>query len=92
MKEHCHKTGATDEFTAPSYRITTTPQHEWAVVVDDKPLSNDHRGHGRILHGVEVLLASELAIKAKLTRPEVIALVLYTGPMVCVRHSLKLQV
>ena len=93
--EHCDKTGAHDKFTTPNYHIETTPAREWAIVVngghgdghgvgdgDQTRPSESEMRHGRVIRSVDSMMANQLAIDAKLTRPEVIALELYTGPMV----------
>ena len=83
--EHCHNTGATDSFTTTNHHITTTPADEWAVAMaggtDSSHVECDMR-HGRVLRTIDHHMASEAAVRAGLTRPEVIAIVLYTGPMV----------
>ena len=79
--EHCHKDGCDHEFTSGNYQVTTTPQREWRVAVDGRADLADLR-HGRILTPVEALMRLELVSSSGLTRAEVIAVVLYTGPMV----------
>jgi hypothetical protein len=83
--EHCTKEGCTFSFTTGNYHITTTPQSEWAYVVGDKQgnrVSCPDMGSGRRVPSLEELKQLPLAIKSNLTRPEIIAVVLYTGPMV----------
>lgn len=88
--EHCTKHGSALPFTTGNYRITTTPLNEWSYVVGDKQgvraVCPDMTS-GRRLPSIDLLLQSPTATKAKLTRAEVIALVLYTGPMVCALSS-----
>jgi hypothetical protein len=79
--EHCVKYGATEAFTTTNYYITTTPADEWRVVITGN-CSPDLMSHGRIIPSIDGILAGHLAQQAGLTRPEVIAVVLYTGPMV----------
>jgi hypothetical protein len=79
--EHCDLVGADDEFTALNYGVTTTPRHEWAIVIHNTTAKADMR-HNRKLTPIEDLLKTNEAKAAKISRPEVIAVVLYTGPMV----------
>ncbi len=83
--EHCTKEGSSFSFTTGNYHITTTPHSEWAYVVGDKegnriPCSD--MGNGRRLPSLDELLHLPLAAKSNLTRAEIIAVVMYTGPMV----------
>ncbi len=82
--EHCSKYGHDKEFTSSNYKITTTPQHEWNTVVrpNHEPMSDTEMQHGRVVRDVDKLVESDVAKKAGLRKEEVIALVLYTGPMV----------
>ncbi len=80
--EHCHRPDSRISFTTQFYNITTTASKEWAIVVDGAPCDVDHMRHGRIIHKIDDLMKMDLTIKANLHRFEVIALVLYTGPMV----------
>ncbi len=80
--EHCVKYGAIEPFTTSNYKLTTTPKCEWDVVMGTVECSPDHARHGRTFPCVEEAVASALAVRTGLTRPEVIAVVLYTGPMV----------
>jgi len=96
--EHCKMKGHDLEFTAPNYRITTTPKEEWNLVAErrgkdpevfKKWLGNQKRKvglgkrhHGRRIPDVDKLVELEASKKAELKDFEVIAIVLYTGPMV----------
>jgi hypothetical protein len=79
--EHCSKAGCRDPFTAGNYLITTCPYDEWKITVDFEIELADMR-HGRQLKRISELVQSEAATQAKLSAYEVIAVVLYTGPMV----------
>lgn len=80
--EHCEGLAARRSFTTDNYRITTCPANEWAYVVQGRaPPSADMRC-GRRVPRVEELMGDALAVEAGLTRPEIIAVVLYSGPMV----------
>jgi hypothetical protein len=90
--EHCSLSGHDYKLFASNYNITSTPALEWLYVVgDDKgqraPCPD--MGHGRRIVSIEEHLQKPLAKKAKLTRAEMIAVVLYTGDLfdVCVLHQ-----
>ena len=79
-KEHKSKT----KFTAPNYKIETCPSDEWRIVNNvDKSYEKKYEGHQRRIPDYKLLLRSEKAKKANLTEVEIIAIILYTGPMVC---------
>ena len=79
--EHCSKAGFDTEFTTSNYSITTTPQREWRFVVDMDTAGADMRHNRRVLN-LEELSQLDTAKTAKLFRVELIAVTLYTGPMV----------
>jgi hypothetical protein len=89
--EHCCCGGHSYEFTSGNYRITTTPHKEWLYVVGD---GNGQRTpcpdmqHGRCIIPIDQLLRTYSAINAQLTRAEMIAVVLYTGPMFMIYNSM----
>jgi hypothetical protein len=83
--EHCTKAGSSFTFTTGNYNITTTPLHEWTYVVGDKQgnrVACPDMGGGRRLPALDQLMQLPLVSKANLTRAEVVAVVMYTGPMV----------
>jgi hypothetical protein len=84
QSEHCSSFDSHLSFTAFNYGITTTPRNEWHVVVYCD-VSNADMKNGRKLQKIEDLLKQEQAKGSKLSRPEVISVVLYTGPMVSLR-------
>jgi hypothetical protein len=90
-REHCEKAGCDVAFTSANYKITTTPQNEWRYIAGDEvgrlPVCPD-MGHSRRIVPVEELLQLPLARHAKLTRPEMLAIVLYTGPMFQVYNTI----
>ena len=79
--EHCLKSGWDISFKTSNYGITTTPKDEWKFVVEMQSSNADMR-HGRRVLNIEELSESETALTARLTRVELVAVVLYTGPMV----------
>jgi len=70
-----------DRFTTGNYNIETCPEDEWALAADGKLPRIEHLGGGRNIRNIDELMGLEESVKAGLTRAEVIALVLYTGPM-----------
>jgi hypothetical protein len=78
--EHRSKFGHDLPFTTRNYGITTTPDREWAVVVENAPAENTE--HGRRVKPVDECMALPLVRDAELNRAEVVAVMLYTGPMV----------
>ncbi len=81
--EHCSKAGSNDDFETPNYAIKSTPYREWCLVVDkEKVLPEPDMRYGRRIPDIDELMALDVAKRAKLSRFEVIAVVLYTGPMV----------
>jgi hypothetical protein len=92
--EHCSWGGHSYEFKTPNYQVTTTPRKEWLYIVgDDKGqrVTCPDMGHGRRIVSIEELLEIPLAKRAKLTRAEMIAVVLYTGPMYVVYNGILRQ-
>jgi len=92
--EHCRLGGHDYELCAGNYGITSTPMEEWLYVVgDDKGLRAPcpDMAHGRHIISIEEHLEKPLAKKAKLTRAEMIAVVLYTGDKfgICVRACIR---
>ena len=79
--EHCSMAGCDMRFTTRNYGITTTARAEWGVVVRGEAPAAEHMLHGRVIASVEEKLQSSEARKAGLRREEVIAVMLYTGPM-----------
>ncbi len=84
--EHCDKDNSKAIFTTRNYGISTCARDEWQFVVDkdstDVSYPVDMR-HDRKISEIEELCKVPLSAEANLSRVEVIAVVLYTGPMVC---------
>jgi hypothetical protein len=79
--EHCSMAGCDMSFTTRNYGITTTARAEWGVVVRGQAPAAEHMAHGRVAVAIEEKLHCTQARKAGLRREEVVAVVLYTGPM-----------
>ena len=83
--EHCTGKGCSEYFVTNNYNIRTCPFDEWQITVLydlSKTKSPEATAHGRRFVPIADLMQVDLAVQAMLTRPEVIAVVLYTGPMV----------
>ena len=91
--EHCERPDSLDEFVTRNYRLSTHPAQEWRIVTDAKFGAEFSKGH-RVIKDLQELERSCVAVEAGLTRPEVIALVLYTGLVlyVCERMCMYLRV
>lgn len=70
-----------------NYGITTKPFIEWEYVVNPDPNkeyfgeATPENSHGRTRQTVDELMAKPKIVQAQLSREELIALRLYTGPM-----------
>ena len=80
--EHCKRAGFDYVFTTSNYRISSTPKREWELAAGQAQCSFDELRGERRLKSVDELLKLDTAKSAGLTWPEVMAVVLYTGPMV----------
>jgi len=86
--EHCKSPYSGVVFTAPNYGLVTTPCEEWDFVI----FASSSRNGGTGAHGerlirrsvpLEDLLGTRPAKTVGLTKAEVSALRLYTGPLYC---------
>ena len=83
--EHCTMGGCDYEFTYPLLITSTTPRHEWFHVVSfngGQHLPQSDMSNGRRLLSIDECLRKSAAIRAGLNRAEIIALIMFTGPMV----------
>lgn len=83
--DHCSGKGCREYFVTNNYKIRTCPFDEWQITVKDNlssATSPEATAHDRRFVPIAALMQVDVAVQAKLTRPEVIAVVLYTGPMV----------
>jgi hypothetical protein len=79
--EHCSRGGSHVYFVTGNYKIRTCPADEWAITLQCDVAKADMR-HERRITDIKTLMEVEIVKLAKLTEVEVIAIVLYTGPMV----------
>jgi ankyrin repeat protein len=84
--EHTILEGSGRTFTSGNYKITTQPKNEWAYVVDGTKCPD--MGHGREIRRICDLMKLPLAKKAELKEEEMIAIVLYTGPMFVIYNAI----
>ncbi len=88
--EHCKSKDSQLRFKTVNYGIETCAADEWKITVQGDASLADMR-HGRQLPNIDELLQSEANMSAapanKLKRFEVIAVVLYTGPMVSCNYE-----
>lgn len=85
-QEHCERCGCNVEFTTSNYNITTTPQREWQYVVENFACAD--MGYQRRLAPIKELMQKKVCRDAKLCEEEVIAVVLYSGPMFQVYNTI----
>ncbi len=84
--EHCKRENSFIVKTTSNYGIETCPANEWAITVLQQVCLADLR-HSRRLPNIAEILQSDAAKKAELSEAEIIAAVLYTGPMVRQRDT-----
>ncbi len=83
--EHCTGKGCLEYYVTNNYKIRTCPLDEWYLTVLhdlSKATSPEATAHNRRFVPIAELMQVDVATQAGLTRHEVIAVVLYTGPMV----------
>ena len=78
--EHCESFDSDQEFTTSNYKVTTTPRREWLIVVNRDASLADMR-HGRRLLSIDDIMRRDEVKAWGVSREEIIAVVLYTGPM-----------
>jgi hypothetical protein len=79
--EHCSKSGHDLMIETTNYRLKTTPKKEWQILVEGR-LDLADKGHNRVVKHIDEYMSLDAVRLAKLSKPEVIAVVLYTSPMV----------
>jgi hypothetical protein len=86
--EHCSEIGSDILFTTRNYGICTCARQEWDIVVRGVRPPLEHMHHGRKLRDICETMLLDSVQKAKLRKEEVVALVLYTGPMYVVYNAI----
>jgi hypothetical protein len=80
--EHCRGDGSMHTFKSNNYKISTHAKKEWGIVLGFEKCPAEDMVFDRRIPSIDALLKEDVSVKAKLTRAEVIAAVLYSGPMV----------
>ena len=80
--EHCTIAGFNYNFESKNYKISTCPKTEWEIAVGLKDMDPSHIEIKRKIQRIEDLMKVDVVKASKLIKEEVIAVVLYTGPMV----------
>ena len=77
--EHCAQSDSKKEFVTLNYGLRTSPANEWRIVItNDRSKATEHR----VIPDYKELLHTDTAKRAGLLESEMIAVILYTGPMV----------
>ncbi len=98
----CQEHKSTETFTSQNYGITTSPAQEWETIIRrDKSKEVHHRiipDFKELLERETAKASSERVVDAseqespqptvRLTKEEIIAVILYTGPMVIEQHPM----
>ncbi len=79
--EHCESFDSDQAFTTTNYKVETTPRREWRIVVHCDASLADMR-HGRRLQRIDDIMRRSDVTAWGVSREEITAVVLYTGPMV----------
>jgi hypothetical protein len=81
--EHCTLLGSMQTFRTSNYtEIESYPKKEWEIIMKGAPCPEHDMRFNRRIPVISELCELPLAKKACLQRAEVIAVVMYTGPMV----------
>jgi hypothetical protein len=81
-REHCKMPDSHVKFKTTNYGLTTCPADEWRIVkICDKRFEAS-TPHKRVIPRFQSLKKEALAQRANLDEEEIIAVILYTGPMV----------
>jgi len=79
--EHTAKPDSHVKFKTPNYLLTTTPADELQVVLNRAKAKVASVGSRRVLFYEDLLTDDDLIKRAGLSKAEIVALILYTGPM-----------
>ena len=79
--EHCQGKGASIRFTTKNTEIETCADREWRIAVGAEA-AEVSQGPARRIRPVEELESLSTSKECGLIRPEILAVVLYSGPMV----------
>ncbi len=79
--ERCIKGGCDYEFTTKNYHVTTCAKKEGEILMGERECPKEDMGHGRTPRSVADMKDLPLAKKAGLEEVEIIAIILYSGPL-----------
>ena len=91
-REHCHGKLSNHSFKSANFKIETCPAKEWAYVLGKEGCPASQMIEGRRMPSIERLMELDETVKAKLIQAEIIAVVLYTGPMVNSDFALVMKI
>jgi hypothetical protein len=77
--EHCNQPDSEEEFTTLNYQLRTTPKQEWQTI---KHVDKSKESDSRVIPDYKELIEAHASKEARLRECEIVAVVLYTGPMV----------
>ncbi len=80
--EHCTQPGCNQSFRTLNTRIQSCPKREWEIVVKGASCSGQNMRFNRKIPLIDNLSELPLAKKALLQKAEIVAVVMYTGPVV----------
>jgi hypothetical protein len=91
--EHCTQQGCTERFRTSNYtEIESNPKKEWGIIMKGAACTEKDMRFNRRIPVVSDLCELPLTKKADLKKCEVIAIVMYTGPMVSKHKVLQIVI
>ena len=98
--EHCSRKDSREIFETSNYKIKTCPMEEWNIVIGEtspqfvgskgsetmlaKAIRDEKMGNERRIPQLEDLKSLDVVKTSALREEEILAVVLYTGPMVSI--------
>ena len=73
-------------FETSNYGLSTCPSKEWRIVVECDKGYETAAPHRRVIPDYKDLKETDFSRRANLQDHEIIAVIMYTGPMVCILH------
>ena len=84
--EHTSHGDSKVEFLTLNYGLKTTPEQEWDTIINtDTTKETKHR----VIPNYKNLLKTDTAVCAQLLECEIVAVIMYTGPMVVLIRLIK---
>ena len=81
-REHCNAPDSQQKFKTSNYDLITCSSEEWRIVENCDKMMEKKSAHNRVIPDYKDLMKSDIAQRAKMKECEIIAVILYTGPMV----------